>query len=112
MNYFSSPAITACLPKGGSHFKSMEVAYSHIDVFEPDTEITMYMWPGFLAEFDDTTQSFEVWELLETNRWLPRPDILSPPLSCMGVDRTPAKKWVKNGISHTCFPGNILRTLR
>jgi hypothetical protein len=74
----------------------MEVSY-HEGVQCPadatNTEITTYMWPGFLGELDHSTLVFQVWELIGPTLWKPRPDILGPPFECMGVHRSIVRKW-------------------
>jgi hypothetical protein len=57
------------------------------------TEITTYMWPGFLGELDHSTDVFRVWEIVGPTCWKPRPDILVPPYTCMGVERVPTQVW-------------------
>ena len=67
----------------------MEVSFSIATLLTPpNTEITTYMWPGFLGEFDHTTLEFHVWELISPTRWIPRPDIVAPPIDCIGVETT------------------------
>ena len=56
------------------------------------TTMTAYMWPGFLAEMDHSTQEFHVWQLQGPNTWLPRPDIVAPPLDCIGVETRAVRK--------------------
>jgi len=58
-----------------------------------NTEITTYMWPGFLGEFDHTTLVFTAWELKGPTLWIPRPDIAGPPFECMGVCTTKTQIW-------------------
>jgi len=57
------------------------------------TEITTYMWPGFLGEFDHTTLVFTAWELAGPTFWIPRPDIAGPPYECMGVCTMKTQVW-------------------
>jgi len=56
-------------------------------------EITTYMWPGFLGEFDHSTLVFTTWELAGPTLWIPRPDIVTPPLECIGVCTTKTRTW-------------------
>jgi len=48
------------------------------------TTITTYLWPGFLGEFEHETQAFRAWSLDGPTTWTLRPDILAPPLRCLG----------------------------
>ena len=57
-------------------------------------EITTYMWPGFLGEFDHSTLVFTTWELAGPTLWIPRPDIVAPPLECIGVCTTKTRTWI------------------
>lgn len=57
------------------------------------TEITTYLWPGFLGEYDHETAEFVAWELVSPTRWTHRPDIVAPPYSCIGVETTPGWRW-------------------
>lgn len=75
----------------------MDVIYGETPIaIPPDvkhTEITTYLWPGFLGELDHSTSVFDVWELTEPSRWTPRPDIVAPPYSCIGVDTMSGWQW-------------------
>jgi len=81
----------------------MKVAYGETPVQVPanayTTEITTYFWTNarfgaaFLGEFDSVVQTFTAWELVGPTSWLLRPEILAPPLDCIGMDTTSAQKW-------------------
>ena len=76
----------------------MEVCYgdSAIPPIPPEakhTEITTYMWPGFLGEFIHSTMEFDVWELVGPTCWVPRPDILAPPRECLGIETSKGWHW-------------------
>ena len=60
------------------------------------TEITTYMWPGFLGEFIHSTMEFDVWELVSPTRWIPRPDILAPPRECLGIETSKGWRWTSS----------------
>ena len=60
------------------------------------TEITTYMWPGFLGEFIHSTMEFDVWELVGPTHWIPRPDILAPPRECLGIETTKGWRWTSS----------------
>jgi len=74
----------------------MEVSYG-VSVSIPSeaqhTEITTYMWPGFLGEFIHSTLEFDVWELVGPTYWIPRPDIVAPPRECIGIETTKGWRW-------------------
>jgi len=78
----------------------MEVSYGSTSVIVPDeaqhTEITTYMWPGFLGEYDHVSMEFTAWELVEPSLWSPRPDIVAPPMECLGIDTVKAWRWASN----------------
>ena len=78
----------------------MDVTYGTTSLAVPPdaehTEITTYMWPGFLGELIETTGDFEAWELLGPNQWLLRPDILAPPYSCIGVATVLCWRWISS----------------
>jgi hypothetical protein len=57
------------------------------------TEITTYMWPGFLGEYVHDTMEFIVWQLVGPNRWTPRLDIITPPRDCIGIETTKGWRW-------------------
>ncbi len=75
----------------------MQVEYGKTPIIVPynaiNTEITTYMWPGFLGEFDHTALTFTAWELVGPTRWLPRPDIVAPPLHCIGSETVLTRIW-------------------
>ena len=75
----------------------MEVTFGDGSIPVPpdaiNTEITTYMWPGFLGEFDHTSLMFRAWELVGPTVWLPRPDIHAPPMDCIGCETTPILAW-------------------
>jgi hypothetical protein len=76
----------------------MEVSYGDSAIDIPDhaiqTEITTYMWPGFLGEFDHSTELFDVWELVGPTTWKPRPDVMAPPYSCLGQESQMVWRWL------------------
>jgi len=76
----------------------MEVSYGESPVHVPNdatnTDITTYMWPGFLGEFDHEALSFTAWELTGPTTWTLRPDIIAPPYTCIGVASTVTQTWV------------------
>lgn len=55
------------------------------------TEITTYMWPGFLAELCDG--ELTVWELYSPTTWQLRPDITAPPANCIAITSSQALHW-------------------
>jgi len=75
----------------------MEVSYGESAIDIPkhaiQTEITTYMWPGFLGEFIHATMEFDVCQLVGPTRWVPRPDIVAPPRDCMGIETTKGWRW-------------------
>jgi hypothetical protein len=76
-----------------------------------NTEITTYMWPGFLGEFDHGTLTFTAWELVDSSRWLSRSDIMAPPLDCIGVCTVVTRQWVQDS-SHWSAQGTVIRRRR
>jgi hypothetical protein len=88
----------------------MEVSYgvSHpIPSIPPEakhTEITTYMWPGFLGEYVHDTMEFDVWQLTEPNIWTPRPDIMAPPRDCIGVETTKGWRWTSPEATWLAYP--------
>jgi hypothetical protein len=78
----------------------MEVEYGDTPIQIPaatqQTDITTYLWPGFLGEFDHTTCVFDVWELVGPTRWIHRPDIVAPPFTCLGQDTCPGWQWTSS----------------
>ena len=73
----------------------MQVSYSNQApaTTAANTEITTYMWPGFLGEFDHATHIFTAWELTGPTLWTPRPDIAGPPFECIGVCTMKTQTW-------------------
>ena len=73
----------------------MEVSFGDGPLTVPsdatNTEITTYIWPGFLGEFDHGSLELRVWELVGATTWLPRPDIHAPPRDCIGSETTPVR---------------------
>ncbi len=57
------------------------------------TQLTTYMWPGFIGEWDEQNQTFDVWELVNNHEWRKRDDILSPPQRCLGIDSQKGYHW-------------------
>ena len=92
----------------------MEVSY-HEGLPRPsdasNTEITTYMWPGFLGEFDYSTLAFQVWELVGPTTWNPRPDILFPPYACIGTHSTTIYRW-RDSQAEWVQEGSLVRRLR
>lgn len=76
-----------------------------------NTEITTYMWPGFLGIFDHSTLVFQVWELVEPTTWTPRSDILNPPYTCIGTYSSIIYKW-KDSQAEWVQEGSLVRKLR
>jgi hypothetical protein len=78
----------------------MDVVYGETAITIPpdvqQTEITTYLWPRFLGEFDHSTSEFIAWELAEPSRWILRPDIVAPPYSCIGVDTSQGWRWTSS----------------
>jgi hypothetical protein len=60
----------------------MKVTYGSGPPPETNTEITTYMWPRFLGEYNHGDMSFRAWYLVDSGTWIPRPDITAPPLVC------------------------------
>lgn len=95
----------------------MDVAYGDSPIVIPaevqPTEITTYLWPGFLGEFDHTTLAFEAWELVEPGRWIPRPDIVVPPFTCLGHDTATGWRWCSDdGSRWLALRANLWRRIR
>jgi hypothetical protein len=67
----------------------MQVYYETTTVQPPtdtrQTDITTYMWPGYLGEWDAETKEFRAWQLVSSNYWIPAPDIKVPPMKCIGI---------------------------
>lgn len=93
----------------------MDVVYGETPITIPpdvkQTEITTYLWPGFLGEFDSVTSEFDVWELVEPARWAPRPDIVAPPYLCFGVDTTPVWQWTSKEIRWLALGPSLWRRI-
>lgn len=92
----------------------MEVSYQEglpHPVNATNTEITTYMWPGFLGEFDHSTLLFQVWELVGPTTWIPRPDILSPPYTCIGTHSAFIYKW-KDSQAEWVQENSLIRRLQ
>lgn len=49
------------------------------------TEIATYMWPGFLAEWNKSSQEFSVWRLESPSSWTLCPEITAPPANCIAT---------------------------
>ena len=75
----------------------MQVAYETTTVQPPkearNTDITTYMWPGYLGEWDAETHEFRAWKLVSSNYWIPAPDIKVPPMKCIGILTEPTWVW-------------------
>jgi len=78
----------------------MDVTYGETAICIPpdvkQTEITTYLWPGFLGEYDHATSEFIAWELVGPSRWILRQDIVAPPYSCIGVDTIQGWRWTSS----------------
>ena len=76
------------------------------------TEITTYLWPGFLGEFDREELLFTAWELVTPTEWRLRPDIVTPPFDCLAVDKAvPTLKWALGG-DLWALQGSVVRQLQ
>jgi hypothetical protein len=49
------------------------------------TEIATYMWPGFLAEWNESSQEFHAWRLDAPTLWTLCPEITAPPSKCIAT---------------------------
>ena len=49
------------------------------------TDITTYMWPGYLGEWDAEMHEFRAWQLVSSEYWIPVPEIKVPPMKCIGI---------------------------
>ena len=74
------------------------------------TEITTYMWSGFLGELDHSSQTFQAWEIRGPSTWVLRPDILVPPYTCIGIEKNTIYTWHDKG--YWTLQGNIWRNIR
>jgi hypothetical protein len=67
----------------------MQVSYETTTVQPPtnarQTDITTYMWPGYLGEWDAETKEFTAWQLVSTDYWIPASTIKVPPMKCIGI---------------------------
>lgn len=99
----------------------MEVMYGESSVSVPvtatNTTITTYLWnsgdTGVLGEFDHMALTFNAWELAGPTTWIPRPDIITPPTTCIGIDTTPARKWQgPQGQEWILLPSSAWRLIR
>lgn len=74
----------------------MEVSYGEAIVVPPNaklTEITTYMWPGFLGEWCAADQHFDVWELTGERVWVPRPEVWAPPVQVLAQETVRVARW-------------------
>ena len=94
----------------------MEVVFGSTPVVVPphtsNTEITTYMWPGFLGEFNVSTQEFNAWELVGPNVWIPCPNIVAPPLTCIAVETVPTQQWSLQRVQWSLQRGQLWRQIR
>ena len=67
----------------------MQVYYETTTVQPPtdarQTDITTYMWPGYLGEWYAETKEFKAWQLVSTDYWILAPSIKGPPMKCIGI---------------------------
>jgi hypothetical protein len=49
------------------------------------TEIATYIWPGFLAEWNEDQQEFRAWRLDSPYSWTLCPEIMAPPANCIST---------------------------
>lgn len=66
------------------------------------TEITAYMWPGFLAELRHDTNELVIYEVGDV--WTVRDDMITPPMSCMSVTTSSVWLWEQEGALLTQWP--------
>lgn len=78
--------------------------FSLHDSQEYHTEITAYLWSGFLGEWDSTKETFHAWELVSPYVWKNRPDIYQPPAKCIGITKTPASVQILGSQTLYQFP--------
>lgn len=74
------------------------------------TEITTYMWPGFLAELCE--DELTVWELSSPTTWILRPDIMAPPSNCIDITSFQALYWEQGQERWVGLPSGQYRVLR
>ena len=93
---------------------TVEYIENVIDIpsYAKQTEITTYIWPGFLAEwcYDELT----VWELYSPSIWRRRPDIMAPPADCIGITSSQGLHWAQGQerwVGHQHGPLRVLREL-
>ena len=74
------------------------------------SEITTYMWPGFLAELCD--EELTVWELCSPTTWRLRQDITAPPANCIATTSSQAVHWTQGQERWVGLQQGPLRVLR
>jgi hypothetical protein len=72
---------------------TVEYTDGHVPSNAKQTEITTYMWPGFLAELIE--DELTVWELCSSVVWKLRPDIMAPPANCIATTSSQAVHWIQ-----------------
>ena len=78
------------------------------------TDITTYMWPGYLGEWDAETKEFRAWQLVTSNYWIPALDIKVPPMKCIGILTEATWVWIirkSSGAEYHSQVGSVHRTL-
>lgn len=78
------------------------------------TDITTYMWPGYLGEWDAETKEFRAWQLVTSDYWIPALDIKVPPMKCIGIVTEPMWVWTlstPSGLEYHSLAGPLHRVL-
>jgi hypothetical protein len=95
----------------------MQVTYSSSAERPADarhTDITTYMWPGYLGEWDAKTNEFTAWQLVTSDYWIPAPEFKAPPMKCIGILTEPTWIWTlstPSGLEHHSQVGSVHRVL-
>jgi hypothetical protein len=96
----------------------MQVSYETTTVQPPanarQTDITTYMWPGYLGEWDAETQKFTAWQLMSSDYWIPAPTIKVPPMKCIGILTETTWVWTlstPSGVQYHSQVGYVHRLL-
>ena len=71
------------------------------------TDITTYMWPGYLGEWDAETHEFMAWQLITSDYWILTPGIKSPPMKCIGILTEATWVWTLSGPSGTEYHSQV-----
>lgn len=91
----------------------MEYTIEYINGVVPidakQTEITAYMWPGFLAELIE--DELTVWELCSPTVWRLRQDIMAPPANCIATTSFQALRWEQGQERWVGLPSGLRRVL-